>query len=64
MELEKFRADLLHDDRTEDETLAILSTSLRVLNKFTIYQPRYYVWTLLVFSIIRYFRWLFINRTR
>lgn len=56
MELEKFRADPLHDDGTEDETLAILSTSLRVLNKFAIYQPRYYVWILLVFCTIRYFR--------
>lgn len=56
MELEKFRADLLHDDGTEDETLVILSTSLHVLNKFTIYQPRYYVWTLLAFCTIRYFR--------
>lgn len=35
MELEKFRADLLHDDEKEDETLVILSTSLYVLNKFT-----------------------------
>lgn len=46
MELEKFRVDLLHDDGKEDETLLIPSTSLHVLNKFTIYQPRYYVRTL------------------